>query len=464
MSEDITDEQWKAKFYEEKKKCNDLEKLLLNSQNFLQTKIIELEMATTHSDELKKFLKQSMEKCERKKDQIALLKDDLNYKNKEIKELRADLEFVNEKNARLRKHRHQSVFEIRDLEVKLAQEDEKMSILTQTPKSCRKKEKFKKLSIQTQESASIKFHKEFMKKITLTESKLELERLLEIKEDELSIEFQKSRELINSNLKLKHELFMVTEDIKNLQDEKRIIEQLSEEIKQTFHSKIETFKEKISILVRENEDLKITLKEYQERDSAFDNSEHESIGNLGEELSKVSGGSRFIEKSFEDYLLCHEFSHFQLGDNQMILELKRKNHKLEELLRVSNSQAKKLNEKLLRYKKVSEILNTKLKESLKILEDFKNNCDVLSYAYEVKKLTEEKERLQEEVTKYKHEISINITKESHRNILSCNRSYLEDLSSHNTVDMMCKTNCPSRFQDERRRNIASWGYNLLSQI
>lgn len=465
MSKDISEEEWKQKFYEEKQKHEELEKQFEYCRKFYEAKSTKFDIQNKQLAETKFDLEKSLKKCERKKDEIVLLKEEIEYKNKEIKELKVDLENANEKIARLRKHRNQSVMEIRDLEVKLAQEDEKMNILVQTPKSYRKKEKKKKLTIQRLETISTRYRRKEEKKAVIIDPRLELERLLEVKEDELAIEFQKNRELTNVNLKLKHDLFLSNEEAKSLMNEKKTLEKLCEEIRQAFHSKLETFTEKITFLIRENEDLKRNLRDYQERDSGFNTSEHESIGNLGDELSKLSGGSKLIEKSFEDYLRFHEFSHFQLGENQAIQELKSKNQKLEELLKISNSQCKKLKEKLNKHRKASEILNKKLKENLQAMEYLKNNYDTLFLASEVKKLVEEKNRLQEEVARCKNDISTNITKGSSKKPMSSNRSYLEDLPNHGPLDLMNKPNCPSRYHDDKkRRNIASWGYSIINPI
>ena len=74
----------------------------------------------------------------------------------------------------------------------------------------------------------------------------------------------------------------------------------------------------------------------------------------------------------------------------MVLELKRKNQNLEDLLKISNSQCKKYKEKLTKYRKVSEILNKKLKENIQAMEFLKDNYNNLILASEVQKLTEQK--------------------------------------------------------------------------
>lgn len=464
MSTDITEEQWKVKYFDEKKKFEELEKQFDLHKNFYETKLAKFEIQTKQLSEANFYLQKSYKKCENKKQQISLLKDAIEYKNKEILELKVDLDNANEKIAKLRRHRHQSVMEIRDLEVKLAEDHEKMSFLVQTPRVARRKDKRKKLTTQKLASFCIKAHRKNSIVLPLNDAKAELEKLLEDKDDELLIEMQRNNELNNVLMKLKHEFFKSTEEVKSLFNQKSTLEKLLEEMKQSFQSKLETFTEKNAFLIRENEDLKRNLREYQERDSGFNTSEHDSIGNLGDELLKVSGGSKFIEKNIEDYLRVHEFPHFQLGENQMVLELKRKNQNLEDLLKISNSQCKKIKEKLTKYRKVSEILNKKLKENIQAMEFLKDNYSNLILASEVQKLTEEKNRLQEEIAKYKSDLSSNSTRGSCKKLMINNKSYLEDLPNNGPMDLLNKPYGRIYNNERKRRGMASWSYTFINPI
>ncbi|OMJ90039.1 hypothetical protein SteCoe_7721 [Stentor coeruleus] len=371
-------QQWKASYYEEVKKYKELENRFDDNQSFYESKIIKFEFITKQLVDSMNKMQKPLEKFNKKQAKISLLKAELIKKNKEIQDLTASLENAHKKLSRLRKHRHLSLIETHNLNLKPSQEDLKTAKFAETPKTDNLKTPKNPLVIEYQEILIITPKNHYKKQSSLNKL-FDLELLLEAKDKELVIEFKKNKELTNENLKLKDDYITSNEMVKSLINDKNHFEKLLDELKKSSQTKIDDFVEKNAFLVRENEDLKGKLYDYQDRETGLNISEPDVTSILSDDLSKFYNGSKLIEKSFDDYSHIQDLSNIQLGENQITIELKRKNHNLEEMLRVANLQCQKLRERLTRYREASEILNLKLKENLFDMEKMKKNyfmiCD-----------------------------------------------------------------------------------------
>lgn len=372
------EQQWKKNYFEEVKKYKELESRFDDNQVFYESKIIKFEFITKQLVDNMNKMQKPLEKYNKKQAKISLLKAELSKKSKEIQDLTTDLENAHKKISRLRKHRHLSLIETHNLELKNSQGDPKTAKFNQTPKTDNQKTQQKPLTIEYQNILSILTPKIIYKKQNSLTKLADLELLLEAKDRELAVEFRKNKELTNWNSKLKDESIASAEMVKRLIYDKDNLEKKIEELKKSSQCKIDVLNEKIEFLTRENEDLKGKLHDYQDREIGFNTSEPDIIiSNLSEELSKLSNGSKLIEKSFDDFSHIQDLSHIQLGESQVTIELKRKNHNLEGMLRITNSQCQKLKEKLVRYREASEILNLKLKENLFAMEKMKKNYSMI---------------------------------------------------------------------------------------
>lgn len=427
------------------------------SENLLSEKLYELDSQVNILSERKNSLEHNSIKLEQKRQKIKTLKKALEEKDSEISILNTTIKINKEKINSLRTNRQQSVEMIKDLEEEIIQVKRQNVTPTHAKVST---EEF-------QGRRSIPNSKEF-KTQTFTFNINEISEFTDSRSNEQEKFIEKQSKLLtqerNTCKKLKNELEMLKNENLMQESELNQLQDYMVELENKFRQNTKIWMDRIENYKIENEDLKIRIKEYQERDSGFNTSDYECTGNLRDELSglNLSQRSKYFERNSQDDISLLDLK-CTIDNTFKIKELKRENQKLKYEISELQYENQKLRREIEKRNKVSAELNKVLIQNKKAVDNFMSKFSFQAVSEEVKKLNQDKEKILIEIDEYRREL-VKLTERVIQKKLLLKKPYLEDTIDEKPEESTPRKNSFRKKKPDgykRKRNTASWGYDLL---
>jgi chromosome segregation ATPase len=448
---------FESKFLEAFEENQYLHHKLKEDEALFTEKFEELDYQVKFLTERKNSLEHNSFKVEQKRLKIQSLKKLLEEKDSEIAMLNTTIKINKEKINSLRNNRQQSVDMIKDLEEEIIQVKKQNNtpthsrVANQGPHSHRSIPNNKLFKTQTF-TFNLNEISEFSESRTCEQEKyIEKQSKLLTQERNVNKELKnKNQELKNENLIQEYELNQLHEQLENLET-------------QFFQNKA-FWIERIEKLRIENEDLKIRLREYQERDSGFNTSDYEGAGNLKDELSglNISQKSKYFDRNSQDDISFLDLK-YTIDSTFRVKELTKENQKMRFEISELHYENEKLKKDIEKRQKASAELNKILIDNEKSVKSLLSNFSFQSVSQEVKKLTSEKEKLLRDIDDYHREL-LKLTERVIQKKLLLKRPYLEDKIDERPEESSPRKNSFRKKKPEgykRKRNIASWGYDLF---
>ena len=413
------------------------------------------------------------------RDKAKKLKEELLKTQKELEDSRKEVKLYETKIKHFKKSRNHSLSQINTLVEQLTiQEEEIIKSKTQTPSNSR---------VRKEKKSNTEIEIRFQRLPTFDDPKSSLpvnssksffdeayyESVIDDKEKIIEEEKKSNKELKTVIQTLQNEKVQLINKLDESKSKIREFEEKISSLDNQENSKVQQFVQKIDILRRENIELRNEIKEY-EVNGKFTNESNEFDSEIRETLDDEIGKIPITPSGRN--LFDFEMLNFGVGQifqpvqNNKVKELSEEKYLLERKLLESSEEISFFKSEIMKYKQQYKDLGKILLETKKQFELMQMSLNPFKLKKNIENLLKQKTILEQEVEELKKQIAtaletLKTTQAPQSDYTVAVQTVIKSNLSHgkNPESDRKRIKKTVAFPEDfkKRRNIASWGYDLL---